>query len=56
MESGRSLSRKQWKDWVENNGKIKQKMVERLSGKQKKFNIKDGGEKRRIFNMKNWAQ
>ena len=56
MESSRSLDRKWWKDWVENSRKIGWKIVERLGGKWKKFNTKDGGGKRRISSMKNWAQ
>ena len=34
--------RKWWNGWVENGGKVGWKMVERLGGKWKKFNTKDG--------------
>jgi hypothetical protein len=36
-------------------GKIGWKIVERLDGKWKKFNIKDEGKKQRISSIKNWV-
>ena len=40
---------------MENGKSLGKKMVERLGGKWKKFNIKDGGRKRRISSIKNWV-